>query len=397
MSAIYELVILLAILATIVESKGSQKVQCSEDLMKVDIVLSEENINPSDVYLEGLKGYPNPRCQPTIKDGVAQFQLPLRDFYECGVTRVVYKLNGKKVFYHKVIIETPTSKEFVSFKCITSVPYNLTKTPHNITRRDVLPVGFEEPIELDITPLQDYHAPIPILGVGVRQGGELVDGELNVSPGTPLSMEIYLDKNSAPVYGLGVTYMQVTDTKTQEETIIFNGCSVDPFLFENFNTVDGDFLTAKFRAFKFPDSTYVQFRGTVNACIDKCKGIPCSNGQIGYGRRKREIASQSAELEFSMSTLIRVVGEPVSKEIANDLDSKLEQLKATNQKLQRNSRGSVFQSIHDNESALIRRSSSSDIAEEPIQIRAQVENSAPKLFTIQITIVSLLFTFVRLA
>lgn len=61
--------------------------------MKVDIILSEENINPSDVYLEGLKGYPNPRCQPTIKDGVAQFQLPLRDFYECGVTRVVYKLN----------------------------------------------------------------------------------------------------------------------------------------------------------------------------------------------------------------------------------------------------------------------------------------------------------------
>lgn len=77
--------------------------------------------------------------------------------------------------------------------------------------------------ELDITPLQDYHAPIPNLSVGVRQGGELVDGELNVSPGTPLSMEIYLDKNSAPVYGLGVTYMQVTDTKSQEETIIFNG------------------------------------------------------------------------------------------------------------------------------------------------------------------------------
>lgn len=71
--------------------------------------------------------------------------------------------------------------------------------------------------------MQDYHAPIPILGVAVRQGGELVDGELNVSPGTPLSMEISLDKNSAPVYGLGVTYMQVTDTKSQEETIIFNG------------------------------------------------------------------------------------------------------------------------------------------------------------------------------
>lgn len=168
-------------------------------------------------------------------------------------------------------------------------------------------------------------------------------------------MEIYLDKASAPVYGLGVTYMQVTDTKSQEETIIFNGyvddlhfknvkkkrfnllclvllirfnliygecfsfvlhrCSVDPYLFENFNTQDGDFLTAKFRAFKFPDSTYVQFRGTVNACVDKCKGIQCSNGQIGFGkRRKREIA-QSADpnkiYEISMTTFIRVVGDPI--------------------------------------------------------------------------------------
>lgn len=50
-------------------------------------------------------------------------------------------------------------------------------------------------------------------------------------------------------------------------------CSVDPYLFENFNTVDGDFLTAKFRAFKFPESTYVQFRGTVNVCLDKCSGV----------------------------------------------------------------------------------------------------------------------------
>lgn len=68
------------------------KIQCTEDLMKVDIALD----SPKDVlniYLEGLKGYPNPRCQPTIKDDVAQFQLPLRDFYECGVTRVVYKNN----------------------------------------------------------------------------------------------------------------------------------------------------------------------------------------------------------------------------------------------------------------------------------------------------------------
>lgn len=62
-----------------------------------------------------------------------------------------------------------------------------------------------------------------MLSAVVRQGKERVTGEVNVIPGTPLTMEIYLDKSSAPVYGILVSFMQVTDTKQQEETIIFNG------------------------------------------------------------------------------------------------------------------------------------------------------------------------------
>lgn len=85
--------------------------------------------------------------------------------------------------------------------------------------------------DLEITTLIE-RAPEPILSVAVRQGGQIVTGELNVSPGTPLAMEIYLDKASAPVYGLGVTYMQVTDTRSQEETIIFNGYKILKFLFD---------------------------------------------------------------------------------------------------------------------------------------------------------------------
>lgn len=77
--------------------------------------------------------------------------------------------------------------------------------------------------DLDISTAVTGKAPEPVLGVGVRQGGNLVSDNLNVSPGTPLQMEIFLDKNSAPVYGLGVNYMQVSDTRNQEETIIFNG------------------------------------------------------------------------------------------------------------------------------------------------------------------------------
>lgn len=83
-------------------------------------------------------------------------------------------------------------------------------------------------------------------------------------------------------------------------------CTVDPYLFENFNTVDGDILSAKFKAFKFPDSSYVQFRATVNVCLDKCLGTQCSNNQVGYGRRKREISAANKVYEISLAMFLQV-------------------------------------------------------------------------------------------
>lgn len=77
-------------------------------------------------------------------------------------------------------------------------------------------------------------------------------------------------------------------------------------------------------------------------------------------------------------------------EMVNELEHKLEQLKVANQKLHRNSRGSVTQVVHD-ESILSRRSSSSEI-DEPIHIRAQDTNSAQSTLR-NSAFVSLICTF----
>ena len=156
------------------------------------------------------------------------------------------------------------------------------------------------------------EAPVPVLNVGVRQDGTLVDDELNVKPGTPLNMEVYLDSISADVYGLMVTGMEVTDTGNQREPILVNGCSVDPYLFENFVTSDGDYLRAKFRAFKFPESSFVLFKGTVNVCVSTCSPVKRSIRQtIFLIRSFRFVAlmDNSATAEggerFPARTLIR--------------------------------------------------------------------------------------------
>lgn len=62
--------------------------------MRVEVVLPnlDDNTSRTETYLDGMKGYPNPKCQPDIKDGLAEFKLSLADIYECGVTRVVNKI-----------------------------------------------------------------------------------------------------------------------------------------------------------------------------------------------------------------------------------------------------------------------------------------------------------------
>lgn len=89
---------------------------------------------------------------------------------------------------------------------------------------------------------------------------------------------------------------------------------MDPYLFENFLTERGDLLRAKFKAFKFPETNFVLFKGNVNVCLDKCQGVECSNGQLGYGRRKRrDVVDSSPKVnrvyEVSMSTIVKVAEE----------------------------------------------------------------------------------------
>ncbi|XP_033247329.1 uncharacterized protein LOC117185768 isoform X2 [Drosophila miranda] len=331
--------------------------------MRVDIGLpaAEKDQSAPQIYLEGLKGYPDERCQPQIDGSLAVFRLSLSDFYECGVTRMVNQLTGKKVYYHKIIIESASSKEIVSVKCITTtsgpvynVMMNATTTTtstststssssnsgRGLVKRDVLPAGFQEPEDLEITTSLTKRAPEPRLSIGVSQDGQKFTRDLTVKSGTPLTMEINLDEDSAPVYGLGVNYLDVTDTHTSSETLIFKGCTVDPYLFENFNTIDGDILSAKFKAFKFPDSSYVQFRATVNVCLDKCLGTQCSNNQVGFGRRKREISSANKVYEISLAMFLQVNDiEGVNKNEVLQLEEKLRELKLANQRLARNSRG----------------------------------------------------------
>ncbi len=68
-------------------------------------------------------------------------------------------------------------------------------------------------------------------------------------------------------------FIAVCYTNVRLSFSVLSRCTVDPYLFQNFATYDGDRVTAKFKAFKFPESPLVLFKGTVSVCLDRCRGV----------------------------------------------------------------------------------------------------------------------------
>jgi len=200
--------VLLVNLVTAKHKGPHYKVHCTKDNLRVDVVKHED---VSDIYLQHLKDYPDPACKPEIVHNRATFNLKLNNIYQCMVTKVLNKNTGRTVYYHRVVMEyqDSTPKQAFLVKCdmgltpTNSSSYDSEVSELSIVKRQAdFPVNFREDSDIEITSEVTGQAPIPVLNVGVRQDGTLIDDELNVKPGTPLNMEVYLDSESSEVYGL---------------------------------------------------------------------------------------------------------------------------------------------------------------------------------------------------
>lgn len=291
----------------------SYNVTCSPRWMIVTVTV---NSTTALVYLDRLKTYS--ACAPSKVEGedAYVFRLPLDDIYSCGTTRMLNKITGIRIYYHRVVVEEPSDKGIQVILVTCSIPpaHNATEDGQSRSRRNSLPDNFIEPDHVNITEYIQASAPVPYLTIAVQQQGHTLDTTRGVQPGTPLHMIVYLDRDSADTYGLSTNFLKVTDgTPEQEEVIIMNGCSIDPYIFGNFqSSPGGDSLSAKFRAFKFPDANHVLFVGTVSVCLQECRGVPCGNGQLAYGRRKRRSVptdlppDPNKMFEVELTTVLRV-------------------------------------------------------------------------------------------
>ncbi|KAI4466982.1 hypothetical protein MML48_2g00000319 [Holotrichia oblita] len=125
----------------------SPKVKCASGTMRIEVPISEST---REVYLEGLKEYPDLACKPQRDPTgtLTVFELDLDDVFRCATTRIINQMTGRQIFYQTVIVEeggqdgkdTPSTVTSLHVKC--SRPTILGN--HTITRRNILPEGFQE-------------------------------------------------------------------------------------------------------------------------------------------------------------------------------------------------------------------------------------------------------------
>ena len=316
----------------------------------------------TQVYLEKLRDYPSCRASFDAERQEYSWRLPLDDtsFFKCGTSRLSDRRTGTRAYYHRVIVETRVpsddsalteseeqewQQEVVTVKCVVRRPLVITRRRRQsgdlVIEEPDLPSNFSEASEelIDWSGSVTGRAPMPLLSMGIRRKGEYLDTGLVVSPGTPLELLISLDESSSRVYGILANLLRVTDDSTssttaaagvarQEEVIVLNGCSVDPYIFSDFDRLPDGSLSAHFRAFKFPDSHYVLFLGSVNVCLRSCAPSQCGpdSRQQGFGRRRRESPSTPPDriFEAQLSVFVKVSDRPVLLSSDDDASSKEE-------------------------------------------------------------------------
>ena len=147
--------------------------------------------------LQHLKEYHDPKCKPEIVGQRATFQLSLSNIYQCMLTKVLKRETGRTVYYHRVILEYTNrpGKEAITVKCDTGLTplsnshYDAEVESVSLVKRQAdFPLDFKEESEIEITSEVTGTSPVPLLNVGVRQVGTLIDDELSVKPGIPLNM-----------------------------------------------------------------------------------------------------------------------------------------------------------------------------------------------------------------
>merc|ERR1712029_821913 len=141
------------------------------------------------------------------------------------------------------------------------------------------------------TSIVNATAPSPsvILRIVDENGNDISGTRL----GQALFIRIELDGDS--IFDIFARNLVAKSGLDEEEIVLLDdrGCPSDPVFPGLEKDNDTGALLGKFEAFKFSDTTVVNFEVNVQFCQEKCNPVDCGNGVQSYGKRKKRQADHA--------------------------------------------------------------------------------------------------------
>ncbi|XP_065203536.1 neurogenic locus notch homolog protein 1-like [Planococcus citri] len=136
-------------------------------------------------------------------------------------------------------------------------------------------------------------APICVMKVVTSTGQETQSAEI----GEDLILQV--DVQPSNVYG-GFARSCKAKSPNQEDYNVTDeyGCATDPSIFSEWEyNKDTHLLTAKFSAFKFPNSDDLTFQCKIRVCLGQCQPVNCG-GYNAFGRRRKRQISDGIDIDI---------------------------------------------------------------------------------------------------
>ena len=264
----------------------------------VSLVCTSTSMTVTLNTVEGFEGklfaVKNPRgC--SIK-GTGRTETQLTFLYEepeerCGVQREergVY--SNTIVIQHHPIIQQKGDRAIKLF-CFFEAGEKTVTNSYDVIADTIRPgedgvtIGSETTVTGIPTSIVNATAPSPsvILRIVDENGNDISGTRL----GQPLFIRIELDGDS--IFDIFARNLIAKSGLDEEEIVLLDdrGCPSDQVFPGLQKDNETGALTGKFEAFKFSDTTVVNFEVNVQFCQDKCNPVNCGEDVFSYGKRRK--------------------------------------------------------------------------------------------------------------
>ncbi|XP_067143544.1 cuticlin-1-like [Centruroides vittatus] len=225
--------------------------------------------------------YRSPRCRAT---GDGNKVISLKLFYHPSVCGVVNTKNG--TFATKVIIQRHPRivlGDDESYKVLCTFPEVFREK--TIVSNVIEVKGNHN----GILPASKFNEKSLSPGVKLRITDLTGNDITHANIGQELILTVDMDDEK--LFGIFAADLVASSSSGSHALVLVNsaGCVVEPAVFGQLTKISGSKdLQGRFKAFKFPNDSIVNFKVTIKYCVDECQTAHCTNGtRRGYGRKRR--------------------------------------------------------------------------------------------------------------